>query len=144
MPVVGVASKLRQPSVVSTKPVHTALPIPSAVRAAASQGFMARQRDLGPGNSTPALNCQLSARSEYQQERRTAGGKARAESEESKICKVSGGLVYRPAAQVSGCQLPLGCSRCLSSSVADFFFLHSSESFVLRWNVVASSTQRGK
>ncbi|XP_043963918.1 neuron navigator 3 isoform X12 [Gambusia affinis] len=88
MPVVGVASKLRQPSVVGTKPVHTALPIPSAVRAAASQGFMARQRDLGPGNSTPALNCQLSARSEYQQERRTAGGKARAESEESKICKI--------------------------------------------------------
>ncbi|XP_027899266.1 neuron navigator 3 isoform X11 [Xiphophorus couchianus] len=88
MPVVGVASKLRQPSVVGTKPVHTALPIPSAVRAAASQGFMARQRDLGPGDGTPALNCQLSVRSEYQQERRTAGGKARAESEESKICKI--------------------------------------------------------
>ncbi|XP_023206331.1 neuron navigator 3 isoform X9 [Xiphophorus maculatus] len=88
MPVVGVASKLRQPSVVGTKPVHTALPIPNAVRAAASQGFMARQRDLGPGDSTPALNCQLSVRSEYQQERRTVGGKARAESEESKICKI--------------------------------------------------------
>ncbi|XP_032445128.1 neuron navigator 3 isoform X11 [Xiphophorus hellerii] len=88
MPVVGVASKLRQPSVVGTKPVHTALPIPNAVRAAASQGFMARQRDLGPGDGTPALNCQLSVRSEYQQERRTAGGKARAESEESKICKI--------------------------------------------------------
>uniref|UniRef100_A0A3B3V9R4 Neuron navigator 3 n=1 Tax=Poecilia latipinna TaxID=48699 RepID=A0A3B3V9R4_9TELE len=88
MPVVGVASKLRQPSVVGTKPVHTALPIPSAVRAAASQGFMARQRDLGPGDGTPPLHCQLSVRFEYQQERRTAGGKARAESEESKICKI--------------------------------------------------------
>ncbi|XP_016536814.1 neuron navigator 3 isoform X14 [Poecilia formosa] len=88
MPVVGVASKLRQPSVVGTKPVHTALPIPSAVRAAASQGFMARQRDLGPGDGTPPLHCQLSVRSEYHQERRTAGGKARAESEESKICKI--------------------------------------------------------
>ncbi|XP_017158187.1 neuron navigator 3 isoform X11 [Poecilia reticulata] len=88
MPVVGVASKLRQPSVVGTKPVHTALPIPSAVRAAASQGFMARQRDLGPGNGTPPLHCQLSVRSEYQQERRMAGGKTRAESEENKICKI--------------------------------------------------------
>ncbi|XP_014858075.1 PREDICTED: neuron navigator 3-like, partial [Poecilia mexicana] len=88
MPVVGVASKLRQPSVVGTKPVHTALPIPSAVRTAASQGFMARQRDLGPGDGTPPLHCQLSVRSEYHQERRTAGGKARAESEESKICKI--------------------------------------------------------
>ncbi|XP_054911434.1 neuron navigator 3 isoform X11 [Poeciliopsis prolifica] len=88
MPVVGVASKLRQPSVVGSKPVHTALPIPSAVRAGASQGFMARQRDLGPGDGTPPLNCQLSVRSECQQERRPAGGRARAESEESKICKI--------------------------------------------------------
>ena len=90
MPVVGVASKLRQPSAVGTKPVHTALPIPSAVRAAASQGYMARQQELRAGEGTPGLSCQLSVKSEYQQER-TAEGKSRAATEESKICKVSGG-----------------------------------------------------
>lgn len=89
MPVVGVASKLRQPSAVGTKPVHTALPIPSAVRAAASQGYMARQQELRAGEGTPGLSCQLSVKSEYQQER-TAEGKSRAATEESKICKVSG------------------------------------------------------
>ncbi|XP_047246325.1 neuron navigator 3 isoform X3 [Girardinichthys multiradiatus] len=87
MPVVGVASKLRQPSVVGTKPVHTALPIPSAVRAATSQGFIARQQELRASDGAPALNCQLSVRSEYQQER-MPGGKSRAETEESKICKI--------------------------------------------------------
>lgn len=89
MPVVGVASKLRQPSAVGTKPVHTALPIPSAVRAATSQGYMARQQELRAGEGTPGLSCQLSIKSEYQQER-TPEGKSRAETEESKICKVSG------------------------------------------------------
>lgn len=88
MPVVGVASKLRQPSTVGTKPVHTALPIPSAVRAAASQGFMARQQELRAKDGAPALNCQLSVRSDYQQEKMPAG-KSKAETEESKICKVS-------------------------------------------------------
>ncbi|KAF7228930.1 transcript variant X8 [Nothobranchius furzeri] len=87
MPVVGVASKLRQPSVVSTKPVHTALPIPSAVRAATSQSFMARQQELRPNDGAPGLNYQLSVKSEYQQER-TPAGKSRAETEESKICKI--------------------------------------------------------
>ncbi|KAK5610216.1 hypothetical protein CRENBAI_009151 [Crenichthys baileyi] len=86
MPVVGVASKLRQPSVVGTKPVHTALPIPSAVRAATSQSFVARQQELRASDGATALNCQLSVRSEYQQER-MPGGKSRAETEESKICK---------------------------------------------------------
>lgn len=90
MPVVGVASKLRQPSAVGTKPVHTALPIPSAVRAATSQGYMARQQDLRAGEGAPGLSCQLSIKSEYQPERRPEG-KSRAETEESKICKVSGG-----------------------------------------------------
>ncbi|XP_029968916.1 neuron navigator 3 isoform X5 [Salarias fasciatus] len=84
MPVVGVASKLRQPSAVGTKPVHTALPIPSAVRAAAAA---ARQQELRAGEGPPGLSCQLSIKSEYQQER-TAEGKSRAGTEESKICKI--------------------------------------------------------
>ena len=89
MPVVGVASKLRQPSAVGTKPVHTALPIPSAVSAATAQGYMARQQELRAGEGAPGLSCQLSIKSEYQQER-TPEGKSRSETEESKICKVSG------------------------------------------------------
>ncbi|CAB1428026.1 unnamed protein product [Pleuronectes platessa] len=88
MPVVGVASKLRPPSSVGTKPVHTALPIPSAVRAATSQGYMARQQELRAGEGTPGLSCQLSVKSEYRQER-TPDGRSRAETEESKICKGS-------------------------------------------------------
>lgn len=91
MPVVGVASKLRQPSAVSCKPVHTALPIPSAVRAAASQGYVARQQELRAGDGAQGLSCQLSIKSENQQQERTPEGKSRAETEESKICKVSGG-----------------------------------------------------
>ncbi|XP_077399444.1 neuron navigator 3 isoform X5 [Vanacampus margaritifer] len=86
MPVVGVASKLRQPSTV--KPVHTALPIPSAVRAAAaSHGYMARQQELKVSEGVPALSCQLSVKSEYQSVR-TSDGKSKAESEESRICKI--------------------------------------------------------
>ncbi|XP_069376200.1 neuron navigator 3 isoform X14 [Paralichthys olivaceus] len=87
MPVVGVASKLRQPSTVGTKPVHTALPIPSAVRAATSQSYMARQQELRAGEGAPGLSCQLSIKSEYRQER-TPDGRSRAETEESKICKI--------------------------------------------------------
>ncbi|XP_053270842.1 neuron navigator 3 isoform X2 [Pleuronectes platessa] len=87
MPVVGVASKLRPPSSVGTKPVHTALPIPSAVRAATSQGYMARQQELRAGEGAPGLSCQLSVKSEYRQER-TPDGRSRAETEESKICKI--------------------------------------------------------
>jgi len=92
MPVVGVASKLRQPSAVGTKPVHSALPIPSAVRAATSQGYMARQQQqqLRASEGAPGLSCQLSVKSEFQQDR-TPEGKSRAETEESKICKVSEG-----------------------------------------------------
>uniref|UniRef100_A0A3P8U3M6 Neuron navigator 3 n=1 Tax=Amphiprion percula TaxID=161767 RepID=A0A3P8U3M6_AMPPE len=77
MPVVGVASKLRQPSAVGTRPVHTALPIPSAVRAATSQGYMARQQELRASEGTPGLSCQLSIKSEYQQEKKTPEGKSR-------------------------------------------------------------------
>uniref|UniRef100_A0A3Q0RSD4 Neuron navigator 3 n=1 Tax=Amphilophus citrinellus TaxID=61819 RepID=A0A3Q0RSD4_AMPCI len=87
MPVVGVASKLRQPSAVGTKPVHTALPIPSTVRAATSQGYMARQQELRTSEGAPGLSCQLSVKSEYKQER-TPEGKSKAETEESKICKI--------------------------------------------------------
>lgn len=89
MPVVGVASKLRQPSAMGTKPVHTALPIPSAVRAATSQGYMTRQQELRAGEGAPGLSCQLSIKSEFQERR--PEGKSRAETEENKICKVSGG-----------------------------------------------------
>lgn len=89
MPVVGVASKLRQPSAVGTKPVHTALPIPSAVRAATSQGYMARQQELRTNEGAPGLSCQLSVKSDYKREK-SPERKSKAETEESKICKVSG------------------------------------------------------
>lgn len=102
MPVVGVASKLRQPSAVGTKPVHTALPIPSAVRAAASQGYMTRQQELRAGDSAPGLSCQLSVKSEFQQEK-TPEGKSRAETEESKICKIYTDWANHYLAK-SGCQ----------------------------------------
>ncbi|XP_054609805.1 neuron navigator 3 isoform X11 [Dunckerocampus dactyliophorus] len=86
MPVVGVASKLRQPSTV--KPVHTALPIPSSLRAAnTSQGFMARQQELKASEGVPMLSCQLSVKSEYQPTR-TSEGKSKSETEESRICKI--------------------------------------------------------
>ncbi|CAF90209.1 unnamed protein product, partial [Tetraodon nigroviridis] len=84
MPVVGVASKLRQPSAVGTKPVHTALPIPNAVRAATSQGFMAQQRELRASEGDPGLSCQLSIKSEFQHERRL-DGRSGARTEESRI-----------------------------------------------------------
>ncbi|XP_045928567.1 neuron navigator 3 isoform X1 [Micropterus dolomieu] len=102
MPVVGVASKLRQPSAVGTKPVHTALPIPSAVRAATSQGYMARQQEFRTGEGAPRLSCQLSIKSEYQQES-TAEGKSRAATEESKICKIYTDWANHYLAK-SGCQ----------------------------------------
>ncbi|XP_054480255.1 neuron navigator 3 isoform X2 [Anoplopoma fimbria] len=100
MPVVGVASKLRQPSSVVTKPVHTALPIPSAVRAAAAQGYVARQQELGAGEGAPGLSCQLSIKSGYQ---RTPEGRSRAEAEESKICKIYTDWANHYLAK-SGCQ----------------------------------------
>ncbi|XP_037552169.1 neuron navigator 3 [Nematolebias whitei] len=87
MPVVGVASKLRQPSVVGTKPVHTALPIPNAVRAATLQSLMTQQQELKANDGAPGLNCQLSVKSQYQQGKMPEG-KSRSETEESKICKI--------------------------------------------------------
>lgn len=125
MPVVGVASKLRQPSAVGTKPVHTALPIPSAVRAATSQGFMAQPRELRASEGDPGLVCQLSIKSEFQQERRP-NGKSGARTEESRICKVSGGGGRDPG--------PLGRYRRQVSAQAR----------ALRRDDAASSTFRGK
>ncbi|XP_068163591.1 neuron navigator 3 isoform X6 [Antennarius striatus] len=87
MPVVGVASKLRQPAAMGTKPVHTALPIPNAVRTATSPAYMARQQELKTGDGTPGLSCQLSMKSDCQK-LKTPEGKSRAEMEESKICKI--------------------------------------------------------
>lgn len=126
MPVVGVASKLRQPSAVGTKPVHTALPIPSAVRAATSQGFMAQQRELRASEGHPGLSCQLSNKSDFQQERRP-DGRAGVRTEESRICKVSG--------ETSRCEL-FGTGRCLSHTCSesralwrDDAAIHSSPTF---------------
>ncbi|KAF0029507.1 hypothetical protein F2P81_018612 [Scophthalmus maximus] len=50
---------------------------------------MARQQELRAGEGALGLSCQLSIKSEYRQER-VPDGKSRAETEESKICKVSG------------------------------------------------------
>ncbi|XP_051912033.1 neuron navigator 3 isoform X7 [Hippocampus zosterae] len=102
MPVVGVASKLRQPSAV--KPVHTALPIPSAIRAAAAShgGYMARQQELKASEGVPAFSCQLSVKSEYQSAR-TPEGKSKAETEESRICKIYTDWANHYLAK-SGCQ----------------------------------------
>ncbi|XP_075907695.1 neuron navigator 3 isoform X6 [Nelusetta ayraudi] len=107
MPVVGVASKLRQPSAVGAKPVHTALPIPSTVRAATSQAYMAarqqqQQGGEGGGAPPPGLSCQLSVKSEYQPERR-GEAKSRAQTEESKICKIYTDWANHYLAK-SGCQ----------------------------------------
>ncbi|XP_076006818.1 neuron navigator 3 [Genypterus blacodes] len=101
MPVVGVASKLRQPSAVGSKPVHTALPIPSAVRTSTSQGYMARQQELRAGEGTPGLSCQMSMKSEYQQDRKPEGKSK--ESEESRICKIYTDWANHYLAK-SGCQ----------------------------------------
>lgn len=103
MPVVGVASKLRQPSAVGTKPVHTALPIPSAVRAATSPGLMAQQRQLRAADSDPGLSFQLSIKSDFQQERRL-DGRSGARTEENRICKVSEGKDADSSVPAGVCQ----------------------------------------
>ncbi|XP_031438913.1 neuron navigator 3 isoform X2 [Clupea harengus] len=90
MPVVGVASKLRQPGV-GSKPVHTALPIPNLGRSAGvgvTQGYAPRAPEVRASES-PLLSssCQLSLKGEYQ-ERRTPPATRSRESEESKISKI--------------------------------------------------------
>ncbi|MFT7796689.1 neuron navigator 3 [Arapaima gigas] len=72
MPVVGVASKLRQPAGGPGRPVHTAIPIPNLDHTATAQGYL---KGAGPGS----LSCQLAVRSTYEQQERSK------ESEDRKI-----------------------------------------------------------
>ncbi|XP_025956101.1 neuron navigator 3 isoform X3 [Dromaius novaehollandiae] len=82
MPVLGVASKLRQPAG-GSKPVHTALPIPSLGTPAAQQ-YSARSLEL-TGAESSMLSCQLALKSTCDfGERRTLQGKTQ-EIEDSKI-----------------------------------------------------------
>ncbi|XP_075284034.1 neuron navigator 3 isoform X8 [Opisthocomus hoazin] len=82
MPVLGVASKLRQPAV-GSKPVHTALPIPS-LGPADSQQFSPKSLEL-TGAESSMLSCQLTLKSTCDfGERRALQGKTQ-EIEDSKI-----------------------------------------------------------
>ncbi|XP_075603394.1 neuron navigator 3 isoform X13 [Balearica regulorum gibbericeps] len=82
MPVLGVASKLRQPAV-GSKPVHTALPIPN-LGPAGSQQYSPKALDL-TGAETSMLSCQLTLKSTCDfGERRALQGKTQ-EIEDSKI-----------------------------------------------------------
>ncbi|KAG5267666.1 hypothetical protein AALO_G00224280 [Alosa alosa] len=99
MPVVGVASKLRQPSV-GSRPVHTAHPMPNLGRSGAgagigvgvggvTQGYHAPTRaptEVRASESPLLSSCQLSFKGQEYQERRTPPARSR-ESEESKISK---------------------------------------------------------
>uniref|UniRef100_A0AAY5JY98 Neuron navigator 3 n=1 Tax=Esox lucius TaxID=8010 RepID=A0AAY5JY98_ESOLU len=87
MPVVGVASKLRQPSV-GSKPVHTALPIPNPGRTAAAKGHMARAPELRGSESPILSSCHLSLKAEYQERRSQQQLSRSKETEESRICKI--------------------------------------------------------
>ncbi|XP_054687244.1 neuron navigator 3 isoform X10 [Grus americana] len=82
MPVLGVASKLRQPAV-GSKPVHTALPIPN-LGPAGSQQYSPKALEL-TGAETSMLSCQLTLKSTCDfGERRALQGKTQ-EIEDSKI-----------------------------------------------------------
>ncbi|XP_077034915.1 neuron navigator 3 isoform X2 [Agelaius phoeniceus] len=82
MPVLGVASKLRQPAV-GSKPVHTALPIPS-LGPAGSQKYSPKSLEL-TGAESSMLSCQLTLKSTCDfGERKTLQGKTQ-EIEDSKI-----------------------------------------------------------
>lgn len=91
MPVVGVASKLRQPAV-GSKPIHTALPIPNPGRSSMAHG--PRNSDIR-GSESSMLSCQLSLKTDIMDRRTTVPapastlGRSSREAEESKICKVS-------------------------------------------------------
>lgn len=94
MPVVGVASKLRQPAV-GSKPIHTALPIPNPGRSSMAHGLTPRSSDIR-GTESPMLSCQLSLKRDIMDRRTTSVlapastmGRSSREAEESKICKVS-------------------------------------------------------
>ncbi|XP_050963086.1 neuron navigator 3 isoform X4 [Labeo rohita] len=93
MPVVGVASKLRQPAV-GSKPIHTALPIPNPGRSSMAHGLTPRSSELRVTESS-MLSCQLSLKTDIHDRRSTlvpapATTLARSsrEAEESKICKI--------------------------------------------------------
>nr|XP_021141164.1 neuron navigator 3 isoform X9 [Columba livia] len=82
MPVLGVASKLRQPAV-GSKPVHTALPIPN-LGTAGSQQYSPKSLEL-TGAESSMLSCQLTFKSTCDfGERRALQGKTQ-EIEDSKI-----------------------------------------------------------
>ncbi|XP_071655543.1 neuron navigator 3 isoform X8 [Patagioenas fasciata] len=82
MPVLGVASKLRQPAV-GSKPVHTALPIPN-LGTAGSQQYSTKSLEL-TGAESSMLSCQLTFKSTCDfGERRALQGKTQ-EIEDSKI-----------------------------------------------------------
>uniref|UniRef100_A0A671L382 Neuron navigator 3-like n=1 Tax=Sinocyclocheilus anshuiensis TaxID=1608454 RepID=A0A671L382_9TELE len=67
MPVVGVASKLRQPAV-GSKPIHTALPIPNPGRSSMAHGLTPRSSELRVTESS-LLSCQLSLKTEIHDRR---------------------------------------------------------------------------
>ncbi|XP_053514747.1 neuron navigator 3 isoform X2 [Artibeus jamaicensis] len=82
MPVLGVASKLRQPAV-GSKPVHTALPIPN-LGTTGSQHYSSRPLELTETESS-MLSCQLTLKSACAfGEKNPLQGKAK-ETEDSKI-----------------------------------------------------------
>ncbi|KAM5288753.1 neuron navigator 3 isoform 2-T2 [Ctenodactylus gundi] len=82
MPVLGVASKLRQPAV-GSKPVHTALPIPN-LGTPGSQQYSSRPLELAETESS-MLSCQLTLTSTSEfGEKKSLQGKAK-EKEDSKI-----------------------------------------------------------
>ncbi|XP_054126977.1 neuron navigator 3 isoform X1 [Melozone crissalis] len=82
MPVLGVASKLRQPAV-GSKPVHTALPIPN-LGPVGSQRYSPKSLEL-TGAESSMLSCQLTLKSTCDfGERKTLQGKTQ-EIEDSKI-----------------------------------------------------------
>ncbi|XP_074868584.1 neuron navigator 3 isoform X3 [Carettochelys insculpta] len=82
MPVLGVASKLRQPAV-GSKPVHTALPIPN-LGTTGSQQYSSKSLEL-TGAESSMLSCQLTLKSTCDfGEKKTLQGKTK-ETEDSKI-----------------------------------------------------------
>ncbi|XP_042578125.1 neuron navigator 3 isoform X3 [Cyprinus carpio] len=93
MPVVGIASKLRQPAV-GSKPIHTALPIPNPGRSSMAHGLTPRNSELRVTESS-LLSCQLSLKTEIHDRRSslvpapaTTLARSSREAEESKICKI--------------------------------------------------------
>ncbi|XP_067284363.1 neuron navigator 3 isoform X1 [Pseudorasbora parva] len=93
MPVVGVASKLRQPAV-GSKPIHTALPIPNPGRSSMAHGLAPRSSELRVPESS-MLSCQLSFKTEIHDRRPTLVpapaatlSRSSRQAEESKICKI--------------------------------------------------------